>query len=188
MIRTLIVDDDALVRATLSSLLDWESCGYRIVQDCLNGQQALDYLRLQDVDLLITDIKMPGMGGLKLLEQLRASARMPVSVVLSGYDEFELVREAFRLGAYDYLLKANLTEAELRRLLTDLREKVFHDAARPEGRAKNRTSQPREVRFLLSCFLFGLGRPLSLHLGQGGHGGDGSAAAGGDAGGPVGES
>ena len=126
MIRTLIVDDDALVRATLSSLLDWESCGYRIVQDCLNGQQALDYLRLQDVDLLITDIKMPGMGGLKLLEQLRASARMPVSVVLSGYDEFELVREAFRLGAYDYLLKANLTEAELRRLLTDLREKVFH--------------------------------------------------------------
>lgn len=152
MIRTLIVDDDALVRATLSSLLDWESCGYRIVQDCLNGQQALDYLRLQDVDLLITDIKMPGMGGLKLLEQLRASARMPVSVVLSGYDEFELVREAFRLGAYDYLLKANLTEAELRRLLTDLREKVFHDAARPEGRAPREELSLEPGKYVAAAF------------------------------------
>lgn len=131
MIRTLIVDDDALVRATLSSLLDWESCGYHIVHDCINGTQALDYLQLHDIDLLITDIKMPGMGGLRLLEQLRASARMPVSVVLSGYDEFELVREAFRLGAYDYLLKADLSEHALRRLLDDLRDKVFHEAAAP---------------------------------------------------------
>lgn len=133
MIRTLIVDDDALVRATLPSLLDWESCGYRIVQDCRSGQQALDFLRVHDIDLLITDIKMPGMGGLKLLERLRESGRMPVSVVLSGYDEFELVREAFRLGAYDYLLKSNLSEASLRRLLDDLRHKVFRDAAAQEA-------------------------------------------------------
>lgn len=152
MIRTLIVDDDALVRATLSSLVDWESCGYRIVQDCLNGQQALDYLQVQDVDFLITDIKMPGMGGLKLLERLRASARMPVTVVLSGYDEFELVREAFRLGAYDYLLKANLTEGALRRLLADLQEKVFHDTVRPDGRPRKEELALEPGKYVVAAF------------------------------------
>ena len=151
MIRTLIVDDDALVRANLSSLLDWESCGYHIVHDCINGLQALDYLRLHDVDLLITDIKMPGMGGLQLLEQLRASARLPVSVVLSGYDEFELVRDAFRLGAYDYLLKANLNEHTLRRLLDDLRDKVFHEAAAPGTGRKEELSLP-PGRYIAAAF------------------------------------
>ena len=151
MIRTLIVDDDALVRANLSSLLDWESCGYHIVHDCINGLQALDYLRLHDVDLLITDIKMPGIGGLQLLEQLRASARLPVSVVLSGYDEFELVRDAFRLGAYDYLLKANLNEHTLRRLLDDLRDKVFHEAAAPGTGRKEELSLP-PGRYITAAF------------------------------------
>ena len=151
MIRTLIMDDDALVRANLSSLLDWESCGYHIVHDCINGLQALDYLRLHDVDLLITDIKMPGIGGLQLLEQLRASARLPVSVVLSGYDEFELVRDAFRLGAYDYLLKANLNEHTLRRLLDDLRDKVFHEAAAPGTGRKEELSLP-PGRYIAAAF------------------------------------
>lgn len=152
MIRTLIVDDDALVRANLSSLLDWESCGYHIVHDCINGLQALDYLQLHDVNLLITDIKMPGVGGLQLLEQLRASARMPVSVVLSGYDEFELVREAFRLGAYDYLLKADLSEASLRRLLEDLRARVFHDIATPEDGAKQQETRLEPGRYVATVF------------------------------------
>ena len=135
MIRTLIVDDDALVRATLRALLRWEDYGYLVVQDCTSGMQALDYLRLHNVDLVITDMKMPGMSGIELLRQLRKSASVPVSVVLSGYDEFDLVREAFRLGAYDYLLKDKLEQASLARLLTDLRQKIFIDRVERESAA-----------------------------------------------------
>ena len=126
MIRTLIVDDDSLIHVTLRSLIDWESCGCTVVQDCSGGGQALGYLAEHPVDLLITDIKMPGMDGLELMRQLRRSGAMPVTVVLSGYDEFELVREAFRLGAYDYLLKGGISQASLTQLLNGLREKVFH--------------------------------------------------------------
>lgn len=126
MIRTLIVDDDSLIHVTLRSLIDWESCGCTVVQDCSGGGQALGYLAEHPVDLLITDIKMPGMDGLELMRQLRRSGAMPVTVVLSGYDEFELVREAFRLGAYDYLLKGGICQASLTQLLNGLREKVFH--------------------------------------------------------------
>lgn len=130
MIRTMIVDDEALVHVTLRSMIDWERRGYAVVCDCSSGAQALEYLRDFPVDLLITDIKMPGMSGLELLRRLREGSCMPVTVALSGYDEFELVREAFRLGAYDYLLKANINRIALERLLDGLRQKVFHTAAR----------------------------------------------------------
>lgn len=139
MIRTLIVDDDSLIHVTMRSLIDWESCGYTVVKDCAGGVQALNYLMEHPVDLLITDIKMPVMDGLELMRQLRQSGSVPVTVVLSGYDEFELVREAFRLGAYDYLLKGDISQAGLIRLLDGLREKLFHGAA-----AVSQTSTPQK--------------------------------------------
>lgn len=100
MIRTLIVDDETLVRATLRTLVDWEALGYTIVQDCSDGGQALEYLKRNPVDVMFTDMKMPNVGGIELLRGLKESRAAPVSIALSGYDEFELVREAFRLGAY----------------------------------------------------------------------------------------
>ena len=113
MIRTLIVDDDSLVHVTLRTLIDWESCGYTVIGDCGSGAQAIDFLSKDPADLLITDIKMPETDGLELMSKLKESSSMPVTIALSGYDEFELVREAFRLGAYDYLLKANINRENL---------------------------------------------------------------------------
>lgn len=155
MIRTLIVDDDSLIHVTLRSLIDWESCGYTVVQDCAGGNQALSCLMEHPVDLLITDIKMPGMDGLELMRQLRQSGSMPVTVVLSGYDEFELVREAFRLGAYDYLLKGNISRTSLTRLLSGLREKVFLSAAGPAaaGAAQQGPAELEEGDYILAMFL-----------------------------------
>ena len=127
MIRVLIVDDDSLIHVTLRSLLVWEKLGYTVVQDCSNGNQALSYLKNHTIDLLITDIKMPGLNGLELMQRLRQQGRMPVTIALSGYDEFELVREAFRLGAYDYLLKSDINRVGLERLLRSLRQKLFRD-------------------------------------------------------------
>lgn len=131
MIRTLIVDDDSLVHVTLRSLINWEHYGYTVVGDCSNGNQALNFLKDQTIDLLITDIKMPGMSGLELMAKLRQLSHMPVTVALSGYDEFELVQEAFRLGAYDYLLKSDMNQVGLERLLTGLRKRVFRDVGTP---------------------------------------------------------
>ena len=111
MIRTLIADDDALLRAALRTMVDWEALGYTLVWDCTNGLQMLELLQRTTVDLLITDMEMPLLDGLGLMRRLRQSALLPVTVVLSGYDEYELVQEAFRLGAHDYLLKGNLDTA-----------------------------------------------------------------------------
>lgn len=58
MIRTRIVDDETLVRATLRTLVDWEALGYTIVQDCSDGGQALEYLKSNPVDVMFTDMKI----------------------------------------------------------------------------------------------------------------------------------
>ena len=100
MKRVLIVDDESIVRVALRSLTDWESWGYTLVKDCLDGFQALEYIRNHPVELLITDMKMPGLDGLGLIRRLKEENLLPVTIVLSGYNEFELVREAFRLGVY----------------------------------------------------------------------------------------
>lgn len=127
MIRTLIADDDALLRAALRTMVDWEALGYTLVWDCTNGLQVLELLQRTTVDLLITDMKMPLLDGLGLIRRLRQSALLLVTVVLSGYDEYELVQEAFRLGAHDYLLKGNLDTASLTAMLTELRRRIFAD-------------------------------------------------------------
>lgn len=142
MKKVLIVDDETIVRFTLRSMLEWEKFGYEIAADCMNGQQALEYLKKYKVDLLITDMKMPDMSGIELLRQISREGNMPVTLVLSGYNEFELVREAFRLGAYDYILKSDLEVCNLARILTLLNEKVFNQ--KQENREETRGDRKQE--------------------------------------------
>lgn len=123
MRQVLIVDDDTIVRITLRSLIDWESFGYQVKADAVNGKQALQYLDDGPVDLVITDMKMPVMDGLTLIDTIHKKGLFPKILVLSGYDDFKLVREAFCMGASDYLLKADLEpqllENALERLAKD---------------------------------------------------------------------
>ncbi len=137
MRNVLIVDDDTIVRITLRSLINWEEMGYYIAADAIHGQQALEYIGNHPVDLVITDMKMPVMDGIGLLEELNRLKNMPAVLVLSGYDDFKLVRDAFRLGAYDYLLKAGLTEETLVSMLKRLDEEVFQNHAPERGEEKN---------------------------------------------------
>lgn len=120
MKNVLIVDDDTIVRITLHALVKWEDLGYRIVADAIHGEQALQCLKEQKIDLVITDMKMPVMDGIEFLKEMNRLKRMPKVLVLSGYDDFTLVRDAFRLGACDYLLKADLNEE----LMTSMLERL----------------------------------------------------------------
>lgn len=125
MKKVLLVDDDTIVRITVRSLIDWERYGYEIAADASNGEQALRYLREHPVDLLITDMKMPIMDGLQLLRELNRKNRLPCTVVLSSYDDFKMVRESFRMGACDYLLKSDINEETLSALLARLNQEYL---------------------------------------------------------------
>lgn len=125
MKKVLIVDDEVLMRVTLRSMIAWEKYGMEIAADCSSAYQALEYLDEHTVDLMITDVKMPGISGLELLKQLKREGRAPITVILSGYNEFDLVREAFRLGASDYIIKGEMSQDNLGKLLTDINLKYW---------------------------------------------------------------
>ena len=125
MIRVLLVDDEALVRVGLKSLVPWNELGYEVVGEAANGEAAqklLDELRPQ---LMITDIVMPRLNGIELVQNAKKKYPEMIAIVLSGYNEYEMVREAMKYGASDYLLKLNLNRESLSELLLSLREENF---------------------------------------------------------------
>lgn len=120
----LIVDDDEEIRKGLSRVTSEEFKGKAKVLSCRNGAEAAEVLRSDTIDILITDIKMPVMGGIELLSFVREHRLSCRSIVLSSYDDFNLVRDAMRLGAVDYLLKP-VDFSELNHMLYKLLTQVL---------------------------------------------------------------
>ena len=112
--KVLLADDEPFILEGLSVLIDWEKEGCEIVKKASNGKEALEYLREHAVDLVITDIKMPVMTGLQLLETVREEQVSDAFfIVLSGYNDFSYAQQAIRYSCMDYLLKPVQEEALL---------------------------------------------------------------------------
>lgn len=105
MTRLLLADDEPLVLENLLTMMPWKEMGCTVVDTAEDGEEALDKITRQDIDILISDIRMPGMGGLELFAALQEMDAPPVLIALTGYDEFEYAQRALRLGIFDYILK-----------------------------------------------------------------------------------
>lgn len=103
--NVVIADDERISREGLRDLVDWKSLGMAVVFCAPNGQEALDYIESNPVDLLITDIRMPKMDGLELLRRLSARPGAPSALILSGFNDFSYAQRAIKYGVLDYLLK-----------------------------------------------------------------------------------
>lgn len=136
MFNAILVEDEIMVRTAVERMIDWQAEGFRMAGCYPNGEAALAAFGEEPVDLVITDIKMPVMGGLALLEWMRERGYTPQVVVLSAFDDFPLVKQAFQLGAFDYLLKNELTAANLRRVVTTARARLEQEnpPARPQAK------------------------------------------------------
>jgi two-component system, response regulator YesN len=121
MHSVLVVDDEPFVRLSIASLANWEGEGFDFRFEASNGEDALALLVLRpEIDIVLLDLSMPVMDGLEFLRRLRpgeAGGSSPAVIVLSAHDDFHLVREAFKLGAGDYLLKLELEAGPLRAAL-----------------------------------------------------------------------
>jgi two-component system, response regulator YesN len=123
--KVMLVDDEPFILRGLSVLIDWKEEGFEIVKMASNGREALEYLRENSVDLVITDIKMPEMSGLELLEKVRAENLSEAGFIfLSGYDDFAYAQKALRCACLDYLLKPIKEETLLERLRTIQQEQT----------------------------------------------------------------
>lgn len=123
MYRLLIVDDEYEIRHGISSYFPWDELGFTVVGQLENGKEALEFLGRERVDVILTDIKMPVMSGLELARELHSRNDGTLIVFLTGYKEFELVKEALIYGAKDYIVKPTKYK-ELAEVFTKLREEL----------------------------------------------------------------
>lgn len=164
MYRVLIVDDDLTVRIRLKNLISWELLECEIVGEAAHGLEAIALLDTVQPDIVITDIYMPGMNGVDLIHYIREQASEIYVLALSAYDDFDYVRNSLRYGAFDYLLKHQLTVSRLEQILEEattylgkrregkkerkerLEEKtVLEDLLKHSGRQE----EPGEMRYFL---------------------------------------
>lgn len=105
MYKVVIVEDSKLLRNGMKYTIDWESLGCVVVGDAENGQQGLSLVRRVQPDIVITDIQMPGLNGLQMIEQLVLEQNPAVYIIISAYDEFSYAQQAVRFGVADYIVK-----------------------------------------------------------------------------------
>jgi len=124
VLKVLIVDDEILIRVGVKSCLDWEKYGFEVVGLAENGVKALNLVEKLAPDIVLTDIKMPNMDGLKLIEVLRKDYPQIKVIVLSCYNEMEYVKRAMKLGAEDYLLKLSVQPETLLEIMNRVKAAI----------------------------------------------------------------
>ncbi|MFF2481434.1 response regulator [Paenibacillus sp. NPDC058071] len=105
MYKLLIVEDEHAFREGILTMIDWESEGICILGTAANGRQALALMEQEQPDILLTDIRMPQMTGLELVEEANKRGWEFIPVLLTGHSEFEYAQQAIKLGVFDYILK-----------------------------------------------------------------------------------
>jgi two-component system response regulator YesN len=105
MLSVLLVDDDVAVLQFLRMMVNWEDHHLQLCGTCTNAYDALEICRESMPDLIVTDIGMPGMDGMALIEAVKEISQRPRFVILSCHDDFRYAKQAVQLGVEDYILK-----------------------------------------------------------------------------------
>lgn len=164
MTKLLIVDDEPFLRTAIRNLIDWESKGYKVVDDVSNGFEAIEAIKKEAPDIILTDIKMPLMDGIGLIKYIEEKKLYIDVVVLSNFDDFNYVKEALLHGASDYILKTSINPQNLIQIIESSKKKSTN--RRNEGPASSEQNDEirKNIQWLKNEFLKNVftGRKLDL--------------------------
>lgn len=163
MYKLLIVDDEAIIREGIIRNVDFALMGIEVIGSCENGVEALEVVRNEKPDIIMTDINMPFMNGMELAEHVMEMSPLTKIIFLTGYDKFEYAHQAVKLKVLDYLVKPVLP-----RELTRVFDKVLNIIKKEENeydsvsKLKEQLEEMKPVlreRFLNRL----IKRPISTH-------------------------
>jgi two-component system response regulator YesN len=147
-LNVLIVDDESHIRNGMKMKVDWESLEMRVTAEASDGAEALEYIKNDKIDLVITDINMPIMDGLRLIQKALEINKDLKFIVISGYSEFKYAHKAMKFGISEYLLKP-LKEADMQTSLLKIREEILAtESVWLKERAQREHSKRREESLL----------------------------------------
>lgn len=151
--KLFIVDDEILVKTQLKLLIPWETEHLSLSGEASNGEIALSLIQNNPPDIIICDMDMPVMDGLQLCSILHEKYPCIQFIALSNYDDYQYVRGVLKLGAVDYLLKNDLTQDSITKVLKRAVEEIMH-STNQKNNALFRT--PNNMEALRKDFFIGL--------------------------------
>jgi len=125
MINILLVDDDVLVLTKIKQLILFLKSDYQVVKDVTSAKEALEFSRNNEVDILITDMKMPKMDGIDLIKEVKKLNINIQIIAISSYEDFYYVKESLKEGSIDYILKYSLNEETLKSALDNAKRRIL---------------------------------------------------------------
>lgn len=126
MYKLFIADDEVAIREGIRCLLDWNAHGYHIVGDASNGKQAYQAILEKQPDMVLLDIRMPGMSGLDVIKNLRENNFNGKIIILSGYSDFSYAQQAIQYGVLYYLTKP-IDKNRLKEIITAVKKQLDSD-------------------------------------------------------------
>ena len=126
MLKVVLIDDKKSIVEGMKYLIEWEEYGFEIAAALRCADDAIEFVKKNHVDLIISDIRMPGMSGLELIQEIKKTDSRIKFIIISGYAEFEYVKKAMDYQANGYLLKP-IDEDELIVLLERIKEEIFKE-------------------------------------------------------------
>lgn len=127
MRKVLLVDDEIFARKGLMALIPWTELGYEVAGEADDGEDALKQIRDLRPDIVVTDIRMPVMDGLKLIGAVKeAGGPAPKFIIISGYSDFKYAQQAVRYGVHDFILKP-IDEEEMSQALSRIKTMLDQD-------------------------------------------------------------
>ncbi|MFD0961075.1 response regulator [Paenibacillus chungangensis] len=120
--KAIVVDDERHTRIFLQTVFDWNALGVTEVMEADNGETALQLIFEHRPELILTDMRMPGKDGVRLLQALTELGYPHRKIVISGYDEYAYMKTAIAYGGFDYFIKPIDEEEVFKRLIEAVRE------------------------------------------------------------------
>jgi YesN/AraC family two-component response regulator len=144
LVDVLLVEDEKWVRTAIRKVMERSELPLRVLHEASDGMVAAEWLKSHATDLVLTDIRMPVMDGIGLLQEIKHRRYRCDVVVVSGYDDFTYARQALRYGAVDYLLKPVETEHITACISAWMESKDHHQESGIPDFAKNQDAKSKE--------------------------------------------
>lgn len=124
MLRLLIVDDEEMICQAIADIIDWKKYNIQLIGTCTDGVEAYHTILDESPDIVMTDIRMPGISGLDLIERITKTDLCTQFIILSGYGEFDYAKRAMKCGVRHYLLKP-CTEDQIIDCINDVKKDCY---------------------------------------------------------------